>query len=165
MKLIFKSISSELRKIVTIFSLFWVNFWDFLFYSDMPGYQAPHGGTVPPHVLVTALKPDIVITSSVSRGVIVFKLTCPWDANISRSHNFKAENLPHLSLIFPNATLCLFTLSKCPLEGRWQNTIDLKCCRANHAMAKSLICISSNAASLSSYSIFSARGEPKCHHW
>jgi len=23
-------------------------------YSDMPGYQAPHGGTIPPHILVTA---------------------------------------------------------------------------------------------------------------
>ena len=60
-------------------------------FSDMPGYQAPHGGTIPPHILVTAIKPDIVIVSSVSQEVIVFELTCPWDANLVRSHNFKAE--------------------------------------------------------------------------
>ena len=62
-----------------------------LLFSDMPGYQAPHGGTVPPHVLVTALKPDIVIISEQTEEVIVFELTCPWDSNISRSHTYKSE--------------------------------------------------------------------------
>ena len=41
-------------------------------YSDMPGYQAPHGGTIPPHVLVTAVKPDICIVSESSEEVITF---------------------------------------------------------------------------------------------
>ena len=35
-------------------------------FSDMPGFQAPHGGTVPPHVLVTAHRPDIFIYSESS---------------------------------------------------------------------------------------------------
>ena len=45
--------------------------------SDMPGYQAPHGGTVPPHMLVIALKPQIVIIKEQSEEVIVLELTCP----------------------------------------------------------------------------------------
>ena len=53
----------------------------------MPGYQAPHGGTVPPNVLVTA----IVIINEQPEEVMVFELTCPWDSNISRSHTYKSE--------------------------------------------------------------------------
>ena len=60
-------------------------------FSDMPGFQAPHGGTIPPHILVTALKPDIFIFNEQSQEVIVFELTCPWDSNIARSHAFKSE--------------------------------------------------------------------------
>ena len=60
-------------------------------FSDMPGYQAPHGGTIPPHILVTALKPDLVIVNELSQEIIIFELTCPWDSNIVRSHNFKTE--------------------------------------------------------------------------
>ena len=50
---------------------------DMSLYSDMPGYQAPHGGTIPPHVLVTALKPDIFVFSRQSQEVVVLELTCP----------------------------------------------------------------------------------------
>ena len=57
----------------------------------MPDYQAPHGGTVPPHILTTALKPDIFVFNRLSQEVIVFELTCPWDRNIARSHNYKSE--------------------------------------------------------------------------
>ena len=63
-----------------------------ILFSDMPGYQAPHGGTVPPHVLVTTLKPDIVIINEQSEEVIIFELTCPWDSNISRSQEFLQWN-------------------------------------------------------------------------
>ena len=54
-------------------------------FSDMPGYQAPHGGTIPPHILATAMKPDIFIYNELSQEAIVFELTCPWDTNIDRS--------------------------------------------------------------------------------
>ena len=60
-------------------------------FSDLPGFQAPHGGTIPPHVIVTNLRPDLVIIDEVKREVVVFELTCPWDSNIERSHNHKEE--------------------------------------------------------------------------
>ena len=61
----------------------------FVLYSDMPGYTAPHGGTVPPHILVTSLRPDMFIFNETTRIAIIFELTCPWDKNIERSHAFK----------------------------------------------------------------------------
>ena len=30
----------------------------FSLFSDLPGFQAPHGGVIPPDILATALKPD-----------------------------------------------------------------------------------------------------------
>ena len=36
------------------------------------GYQAPHDGTIPPHVLVTSIKPDIFIYSEESQEAVVF---------------------------------------------------------------------------------------------
>ena len=55
----------------------------------MPGYWAPGGGSIPPNILVTNLRPDIFVVNEASREVIVFELTCPWDTNIARSHDFK----------------------------------------------------------------------------
>ena len=46
---------------------------------------------IPLRILVTALKPDIVIVNDDSLEVIILELTCPWDANIARSHSFKSE--------------------------------------------------------------------------
>ena len=63
-------------------------------YSDMPGYQAPHGGTIPPHVLVTSLKPDNVVINELSQEVIIFELTCPFDWNIARSRATSLKNMP-----------------------------------------------------------------------
>ena len=60
-------------------------------FSDLPGFQAPHGGTIPPHVIVTNLRPDLFIIDEIKREAVVFELTCPWDSNIDRSHTFKEE--------------------------------------------------------------------------
>ena len=48
-----------------------------ILYADLPGHQAPHGGTIPPHILVSALKPNIFIYSELSQEVVIFELTCP----------------------------------------------------------------------------------------
>ena len=46
----------------------------FTLYSDMPGLQAPHGGTIPPHVLTTSLRPDIFLFNDSSRECIDYCL-------------------------------------------------------------------------------------------
>ena len=136
-------------------------------YADMPGQQAPHGGTIPPHVLATALKPDVFIFNEFLQEVVVFELTCPWDSNIDRSHNYKSEKYAPLVADLSNRFIVSFFSVEVSARGQItkNNQSRLKCflhkcCDSNSAISKSLIRISSKAALLSSYSIFSARKEP-----
>ena len=135
-------------------------------FSDMAGYQAPHGGTIPPHVLVTSLKPDIFIYSEESQEAVVFELTCPWDSNIDRSHQFKSEKYaPLINDLSQNRIVSFYSLE---VSARGQLTKENqsrlksflhKCCTGPYN-PKALIRIASKAALLSSYSVFSARREP-----
>ena len=135
--------------------------------SDMPGYQAPHGGTIPPHILVTVLKPDIFVFSCHSQEVVVLELTCPWDSNIARSHRFKTEK--YASLIADLSQRFVVSFYSIEVSARGQITKEnqarlksfiLKCCNGAGRLSKSLIRASSKASLLASYSIFSARNEP-----
>ena len=138
-----------------------------ILFSDINGFQAPHGGTIPPHILVTALKPDIFIYSETSQVVIIFELTCPWDSNISRSHQYKSEKYaPLVADLSRDRIVHFFSVE---ISARGQVSKDnqsrlksffQKCCNGPNHISKSLIRISSKAALLSSYSIFSARREP-----
>ena len=139
-----------------------------ILFSDLPGHQAPHGGTIPPHILVTALKPDIFIFNRLSEEVIVFELTCPWDSNIARSHTYKCEKYsPLVADLSQNYVVSFFSVE---VSARGQIDKEnhsrlkgflLKCCTGTgRDVPKSLIRVSSKAALLSSYSIFSARREP-----
>ena len=49
---------------------------------SLPGYLAPGGGSIPPDIIVTNLKPDLFIVNESTGEVTIFKLTCPWDGNI-----------------------------------------------------------------------------------
>ena len=126
-------------------------------FSDLPGFQAPHGGTIPPHILTTSFKPDFVI----------FELTCPWDSNIDRSHDFKEQKYsPLVADLSANYRVSLFSIeisargfisksNKARLKS-----FAFKCCNDAKLVTKSLIRVCSKASLLSSYSIFSARMEP-----
>ena len=54
-------------------------------------FYAPHGGVIPPHLLVTDLKPDLFIVNESTKVIVLLELTFPWDSNITRSHGFKQE--------------------------------------------------------------------------
>ena len=135
-------------------------------YSDLVGFQAPHGGTIPPHILVTALKPDLFVFNEVLREVIIFELTCPWDTNIDHSHTYKSEKYsPLVADLSRDYTVLFFSVE---VSARGQVTKDnqkrlksfiFKCCSSSDG-CKTVTRIVSKAALLSSYSIFSARREP-----
>ena len=136
-------------------------------FSDMPGFQAPHGGTVPPHILVTSLKPDIFIFSERSQEVFVFELTCPWDRNISRSHTYKSEKYAPLMADLSQTRIAYFFSIE--VSARGQVTKDncsrlknflFKTCSEPKYLFKPAVGIASKAALLSSYTIFAARREP-----
>ena len=133
----------------------------------MPGFQAPHGGTIPPHVLVTSLRPDIFLLNESSRESIIFELTCPWDNNVDRSHSFKEEKYsPLVADLSRNYTVSQFSVE---ITVRGQITkanrarlksFAYKCCDGSREVTKSLLKNCSKASLLCSYSIFTARKEP-----
>ena len=136
-------------------------------YSDMIGYQAPHGGTIPPHILVTNLRPDIFIVDENARIAIVFELTCPWDNNIERSHTYKEEKYSPLVADLANSFSVFHFSVEVSVRGQVtkNNRARLKSfvyrsCRDARPLTKSLTKIISKAALLSSFSLFNARKEP-----
>ena len=98
---------------------------------------------------------------------VVFELTCPWERNIARSHNFKSEKYaPLVADLFHRCVVSFFSIE---VSARGQvmkeNRSRLKCfllksTSAPRSAYKSLIDTASKAALLSSYSIFCARREP-----
>ena len=133
----------------------------------MPGFQAPHGGTVPLHILVTSLKPDIFIFNERSQEVYVFELTCPWDRNIARSHNFKSEKYAPLVADLSHTHIVHFYSIEVSARGQVtkENCSRLKSflfkiCSESKNLLKPSVSIASKAALLSSFSLFAARREP-----
>ena len=58
-------------------------------FTDIQGHQTQSGGTIPPDILVTTLKPDIVILDRKSNTLEIFELTVPGESRISIAHNIK----------------------------------------------------------------------------
>ena len=63
-------------------------------YADVHPYSLANGGTIPPNLLVTPLRPDIVILSG--DEVNIFELTVPLEPNIKTAHDRKREKYSHL---------------------------------------------------------------------
>ena len=136
-------------------------------FSDLPGFLAPGGGSIPPHILVTTQRPDIFIVNESSREVIVFELTCPWDSNITRSHVFKQEKygplVADLSRHFKTYHFSIEVSVRGQITGDNKNRLKsfvYRCCAEPKATFKKIVPIFSKVALLSSFSIFAARNEP-----
>ena len=140
---------------------------NFRLYSDIPGFEAPHGGTIPPHILVTNLRPDLFIINEAQKKAIVFELTCPWDSNIARSHTYKEEKyaplVADLSQRFHvyHFSVEISVRGQVSKENRCRlKSFNFRCCARPGKLATKVVKSGSKAALLSSYSIFSARKEP-----
>ena len=139
----------------------------FKLFSDMPGFQAPHGGTIPPHILVTNLRPDLFLFDETSRIAVVFELTCPWDSNIDRNHSYKEDKYsPLVADLSRNFKTYQFSVE---VSARGQVTkanrarlksFAYKCCDSPKDVTRLLVKNCSKASLLCSYSLFSARKEP-----
>ena len=62
----------------------------FKVYSDLPGWEAPAGGTIPPALRVTNLKPDIVIMDNHTKTIHLFELTVPLFMKIDERNKEKS---------------------------------------------------------------------------
>ena len=133
----------------------------------MPGFEAPHGGTIPPHILVTNLKPDLFIVSESLKRAVIFELTCPWDSNVSRSHAFKQEKYaPLVADLSRNYTVFHFSVEvsvRGQISKENQSRIKalvFRSCITPGKLAGNIVKCCSKASLLASFSIFCARKEP-----
>ena len=62
---------------------------------DLPGHQTQAGGTLPPEITVSTLKPDIVIIDQKTKFVGIFELTVPGETRIREAHRLKSEKYQH----------------------------------------------------------------------
>ena len=157
--------NSVLRSIIEIINPLLES--DFKLYSDIPGFEAPHGGTIPPHILPTSLKPDLFIVSESKARALIFELTCPWDSNVQRSHEYKQGKYSALVAdLAQRFTVFQFSI-EVSVRGQLtkENRCRLKafvyrCCSSPNGLAKRVSESASKAALLASFSIFCARKEP-----
>ena len=69
----------------------------FRVYSDLEGHTAAGGGSIPPELCVTTLKPDIVILNDKAKTIHLFELTCPSEHNIEQRHTEKSNKYAHFT--------------------------------------------------------------------
>ena len=62
-------------------------------FSDLSGMEAPGGGTIPPALCVTRLKPDIVILDNHMKALHIFELTMSLTGNIESRHKVKVRQI------------------------------------------------------------------------
>ena len=73
----------------------------FQYYSDIQG-KTIGGGTIPPDILVTAEKPDIIIIDPMlasptgKPSITIIELTCPWEERLDQAREHKTEKYSSL---------------------------------------------------------------------
>jgi hypothetical protein len=68
----------------------------FSMYCDLQGRGAGNSGNIPSDVIVTSQRPDIVLISPISKHIVIFELTCPWDTNVESNHEYKQNKYASL---------------------------------------------------------------------
>lgn len=73
-------------------------------YADLPGHALnDNGDTIPPHILATRQRPDLVLVNNQDRTVRLIELTCPADTNIDKARAFKNKRDKHLEIDINNS--------------------------------------------------------------
>ena len=133
-------------------------------YIDIPGHQTEGGGTIPPSLLVTSLKPDIVIIDNRDNSVKIFELTVPAEHRIDTASKLKMAKYQHFS-----SDISTHTTSVVPFEvGSHTGYISSENKKNLHTLHK--FCTKdikfkkfqenlSSIAAISSYYIFNCRNQ------
>ena len=122
---------------------------------------------IPPDIIVTQLRPDLFLIDAARKIAVIFELTCPWDSNIQRSHDFKeqryaalVQDLSRDFVVFQFSVEISARGQVCKANRARLKSFAYKCCSNSRGLTKILIERSSKVALLCSYSIFGARKEP-----
>jgi len=65
-------------------------------FADLPQCTVPSGGTIPPDIIVTSERPDLVIINRGERTLYLYELTVPYETRIDAAHELKAEKYSSL---------------------------------------------------------------------
>ena len=68
---------------------------NFNLYLDLEGYSVA-GGTIPPHILVTSQRPDLVVVWEDMKKILLVELTVPFETNVQDAHDRKCERYKDL---------------------------------------------------------------------
>ena len=79
-------------------------------YVDIPGHQTPAGGTLPPNVAVSTLKPDIVVVDKQKKSVDIFELTYPAEHRIETANSHRTTTTLRQISCITNPQLFLLKL-------------------------------------------------------
>ena len=67
-------------------------------YCDLTGTTKVAGTTIPPDILATQQRPDLVLLNRTSKSIIIIELTIPFDQNIPTAHDYKTNKYSSLIL-------------------------------------------------------------------
>ena len=65
-------------------------------YADIDNFNVA-GGTIPPHILVTSQRPDLVIIWESTKTILMIELTVPFETNIEDAHERKLQRYKDLT--------------------------------------------------------------------
>ena len=134
-------------------------------FSDIPGHDL-NGGTIPPDVLVTSSRPDLVILDRTNRKIFLLELTCSFESNIQSANALKTLRYTPLKLDLEEAgfycNLVPFEIGSRGYVSKSNRANLINTFVTNGIKANALKCIKmfSKLALLSSYSIFQAYTQP-----
>ena len=134
-------------------------------YSDLENFTIA-GGTIPPNILPTELKPDIVIVWKNSPRVSIIELTVPFETNIEKAHTRKTNKYAPLCQDIKNQG---YTVDYWALEIGSHGYVNKNNAASLKSIIKQFKCniqpkklsvTLSKLALLGSYSIYISRNEP-----
>jgi hypothetical protein len=133
-------------------------------FSDIEGHQAAGGGTIPPEVCITNLKPDITIWDKTSNKFRIFELTCPLEKHIKTRHTEKSNKYAHFvtDIAHIQTTVTAFEVSSRGYLSP-ENHIYIKSLHKFTKPGIKLTTFKKNISTLclySSYHIWLCRGDP-----
>ena len=135
-------------------------------YADLPGHTVT-GGTLPPNIVPTAQRPDIIIINNTKKAVHIIELTSPFENNIQKAHDLKMSRYENLqSDIAQEGYTCY--LNCIEIGSRGLVTADnmnrlgksFKFLSGKSSTVKQFSRELSKIAIICSYSIWNARNEP-----
>ena len=135
-------------------------------FSDLKGLLVC-GGTIPPSIISTSQKPDIVVLEPSTKKITIIELTVPFETNIDTAHARKVDKYASLvndirdagyhcsSIMIEVGSRGLITKDN---RARLEDIIKKLKCDCKYAKLRDDI---TKSVLTSSYSIFCARKEPE----